>query len=237
MVKRQIFISDLHLDQSRGDITAAFESFLTSKCRDADELYILGDLFEVWLGDDDLNSFNTEIIHLLNECPATKFLMHGNRDFLLGQTFCEMTGSMLLPDPALIDLNGESALLMHGDSLCTGDTTYMSTRKLFRSAAFQQDFLGKSLTEREAFASQVRGESKSHTIQITAEIMDVTPSEVTRELAAHGVNLLIHGHTHRPGVHHIEISGKPATRYVLGDWRPQTWYLEVTDGKPALLQF
>ena len=233
----QLLISDLHLDPSRGHITEAFTHFLREKANDADALFILGDFFEVWLGDDHDTAFNREVIEALAALQIPGFLMHGNRDFLLGNAFCEATGMTLLPDPSVVDLAGRQVLLMHGDSLCTRDQEYMAVRQMLRDPAFQADFLAKSLPEREAFARGARAESQAHTRETAMDIMDVTPEEVVRVMADHGVDLLIHGHTHRPDVHEIDVDGRPARRMVLGDWDQLGWYIEADNGEFALRSF
>ena len=235
---KQIFISDLHLHEQRAQLTPAFFSFLENQCSNADQLFILGDLFEVWLGDDDHSRFNEQILARLAACPADKYVMHGNRDFLLGTRFCRRVKATLLHDPTTIQLDAGPAMLMHGDSLCTRDPAYMAARKQFRSSAFQQDFLDKSLDERAAFARQIRDKSRNHIRETADDIMDVTPEEVVRVMSEARVEILIHGHTHRPGVHPVnlggDLDGRTGHRYVLGDWHTHTHYLEVSDGEIAL---
>ena len=225
----RIFISDLHLDPGRDDLTEAFEGFLARHCQAIDELYILGDFFEAWLGDDDDSHFNRRVTEAVAGLPCRVFLMHGNRDFLLGRDFCHRADASLLPDPTVIDLDGTPALLMHGDSLCTLDTDYMEARRVLRSPGFQADFLQRPLAERTLIARQMRGASKAHTRETAADIMDVTPEEVTGAMRLAGVKILIHGHTHRPHVHQVDLDGATGKRYVLGDWHRSTKYL-VADG-------
>lgn len=231
---KRIFISDLHLDAQREDLSRAFEAFLDAHCGDIDELYILGDFFEVWLGDDNESSFNQRIAIALNALSCKVFLMHGNRDFLLGPDFCHRAGATLLTDPCVIQLGAKPVLLMHGDSLCTGDAEYMKARQLLRSSEFQADFLSKSLSERDAIAKQIRGESKAHTRETAADIMDVTPSEVISAMQEAGVSLFIHGHTHRPAVHDVPLAAETGQRYVLGDWHTSTQYLVADDDEVQL---
>lgn len=232
-----LFISDLHLDISRPDLTKAFIQFLDTRAKDADALYILGDFFEVWLGDDDRSPFNQKIISALNKCPTPLFIMHGNRDFLLGEAFCHDTGATLLPDPTVIELYKENILLMHGDSLCTQDLEYVQVRKMLRSDAFQKDFLSKSIDERKAFANAARNQSKEHTRESADDIMDVTPSEVQAVMKEYQVQTLIHGHTHRPAMHDLALDGKPSKRIVLGDWDTHGWMIEVTENGLDLISF
>ena len=227
---KRIFISDLHLSIEREPLTEAFSRFLASHCQDIDELYILGDLFDVWLGDDDDSPFTRQITALLAALPCQLNLMHGNRDFLIGQDFCKAAKAQLLDDPTSIMLGSREALLTHGDSLCTLDTDYMKARAVLRSAAFQTDFLGKPLEERATVAAEMRGASKAHTRETAADIMDVTPAEVVKLMQETGVKLLVHGHTHRPAVHQVDLDGGEGRRYVLGDWHTSMKYLSEEDG-------
>ncbi|HIG40499.1 MAG: UDP-2,3-diacylglucosamine diphosphatase [bacterium] len=232
-----LFISDLHLDETRPDVTRSFYYFLKDKAVDVDALYILGDFFEVWLGDDHETEFNQEIITALDRLDIPLFLMHGNRDFLLGQQFCQQTGATLLDDPTVIDIDGDSVLLMHGDSLCTRDERYMHVRQQLRDENFQRDFLSKTIPERQAIANSIRSESQELTRQAASDIMDVTPLEVENVMRAHGVRTMIHGHTHRPKVHDLTLDGVAAQRIVLGDWDALGWYLTSTDGDLKLTSF
>jgi UDP-2,3-diacylglucosamine hydrolase len=233
-----IFISDLHLDENRPELTAGFLQFLSSGLQDAASLYILGDFFEVWLGDDHDTPFNQIIIQALKAVDLPIFIMHGNRDFLLGQAFCEAIGATLLPDPSIIELDGKPVLLMHGDSLCTTDTEYMKVRAVLRNEAFQQDFLTKSIPERQAFADQARGASKAHTQETAEDIMDVTSTEVVRVMQQARVRTLIHGHTHRPNEHIVKLSNDlTGKRLVLGDWGLHGWLIRATKGEFQLTSF
>ena len=230
-----IFISDLHLDETSPDITQAFMHFIENTAVDAEKLYILGDFFEVWLGDDHDNPFNQRIMTALASLSMPKFIMHGNRDFLIGQNFCEQTGFELLPDPTRLTLFNTPVLLMHGDSLCTRDEDYMEVRAMLRNPAFQAELLGKSLEERAAIASDARSQSKQHTRESAMDIMDVTPSEVVRVMQTQNVPLLIHGHTHRPQIHDVpEVKGQ---RVVLGDWNTKGWYLDMDQNGFSLESF
>ena len=234
---KRIFISDLHLGPDRPDLTRAFRQFLDERCRDAHELYILGDFFETWLGDDDTSDLNRETAALLRSLACRVFIMHGNRDFLLGDAFCRSANARLLPDPSVVAAGGKPVLLMHGDSLCTLDTAYMEARRQLRSAAFRKDFLARPLAERAALARRLRGESRRHTRETAADIMDVTPREVVTVMQEAGVSTLIHGHTHRPAVHDFLLGDKPARRYVLGDWQTSMQYLAMTGGEMQLLGY
>lgn len=225
-----LFISDLHLEEERPEITRAFFEFLDNKAQDIDALYILGDFFEAWIGDDENTPLQAKVKSKLREISDSGtqiFLMHGNRDFLIGQQFCEETGATLLEDPATVSLYGKDVLLMHGDSLCTKDIEYMKFRKNMRDSEWQTLFLKRSLPERQIVAQQLRAISQAKNKGKTLEIMDVTPSEVESSLMQHNVDTLIHGHTHRPAIHEIEANGKAAKRIVLGDWEKNVWYLKA----------
>ena len=222
-----IFISDLHLDDSRPDVTEAFFSFIKNVANRAEGFYILGDLFEVWLGDDNNSVLNQNIISALKALSVPRFIMHGNRDFLIGKTFCQQTGFTLLPDPTRVLLFDRPVLLMHGDSLCTRDVEYIKVRNMLRNPAFQHDLLSKSLQERMVIASGARNQSEEHTRQTKMDIMDVTHEAVISEMQQYEVQLLIHGHTHRPDTHCVpEVLGQ---RAVLGDWDTQGWFIELTE--------
>jgi UDP-2,3-diacylglucosamine hydrolase len=226
MAKPTLFISDLHLHPSRPAISALFLRFLDETAHQAQALYILGDLFEYWLGDEavGLEAWRP-IIAALRRATATAglevYVMHGNRDFLLGEGFARATGCRLLAEPARIELYGEPTLLMHGDVLCTQDVEYQAFRAVVRDPAWQREFLARPLAEREALARRLRELSQQSTAQKKPEIMDVTPQAVEAVMRAHGVRRLIHGHTHRPGEHLFELDGEPARRMVLGDWYEQ----------------
>jgi UDP-2,3-diacylglucosamine hydrolase len=236
----KLFISDLHLDENRPDITRGFLDFMTSRAMGAEELYVLGDLFEVWLGDDHQSEFNQSVIDSFAGFEGKLFFMHGNRDFLLGDEFCHAAGGQLLDDPALIDCYGRPALLMHGDSLCTDDSEYMQVRSTLRNTEFQKVLLEKSLAERAAIARGARKESIAHTRESASDIMDVNAPEVLRLMQEYSVDLLIHGHTHRPKVHEIENKENglaQLTRIVLGDWDQLGWVLEVSPAAHLLQSF
>ncbi len=233
-----LFISDLHLEESRPDITRAFLRFLEERAAGADRLFILGDFFEAWIGDDERTQLQETIAGALRQLSdrGTKiFLMHGNRDFLIGEDFCSRAGASLLPDPSVIDLYGTPTLLMHGDSLCTADTEYQKFRTNMRNPQWQQMILQRPLADRQLMARQLREISMAKNQGKMESIMDVTPEEVVSVMETQGVQRLIHGHTHRPAVHHLEANGKPAQRFVLGDWDQQVWWLEVApDSEPVL---
>jgi UDP-2,3-diacylglucosamine hydrolase len=235
-----LFISDLHLDQDRPAITGLFFQFLENTAPAADALYILGDLFEVWLGDDDDSVFNLSVmdaIRRLGGGGTPVYFMHGNRDFLIGSRFAEQTGITLLDEPLLIDLYGTTTLLMHGDSLCIDDHKYMAFRSKVRAREWQQTFLSQSLEERNRIVRDLREESREETAQKPLEILDVNPQEVEKTMLEYGVTQMIHGHTHRPAIHRLELNGKPATRIVLGDWGPQGSVLRCSQNGCALESF
>ena len=226
-----IFISDLHLDPERPEITALFLGFLAQCSADTDAIYILGDLFEAWIGDDDASPMNQAVIDALSGCVKSGtpvYIMHGNRDFLLGDTFARQSGCTLLDDPARIDLYGTPTLLMHGDMLCTDDTEYMAFRTMVRDPAWQADLLSKPLDERRQLAMEMRKSSREQTGGKPESIMDVNQASVDKTMTENHVQRLIHGHTHRPATHDLSIAGKPAQRIVLGDWYEQGSILECT---------
>ncbi len=234
------FISDLHLQASRPELTRACIDLL-DELHGSDALYILGDLFEAWIGDDDDEPWQAELIAALGRLAASGtplFFLHGNRDFLVGAAFARRCGLTLLPESVVIDLYGRRALLMHGDTLCTEDQDYLAFRNQVRNPLWQQAVLAKPLAERRQLAAMLRNESRTAGAQKALDIMDVTPSEVERALRDAGVDLLIHGHTHRPARHPLLLDGGPAERIVLGDWGGSGWKLRAgRDGSLALLQF
>lgn len=229
-----LFISDLHLDDSRPAITALFLDFLKQDARDAEALYILGDFFETWVGDDDDSSLGKILAHSLRELSDSGvpvFFMRGNRDFLVGPGFSNLAGLQILSDPSVIDLYGTPTLLMHGDLLCSDDKAYQAFRLLVRSDDWQSQFLSQPLAARQAFAAQARAASKQHQSGLMNEqqenIMDVTPATVEAIMRLYGVNRLIHGHTHRPEIHQFYIDENSSRRIVLGDWYSQGSVLRV----------
>ena len=236
-----LFISDLHLSEDRPAANERFFSFLEKEARGAEALYILGDFFEYWIGDDDLGQpFNAVIAGLLqgvSRSGVALHFMHGNRDFLVGQGFCETTGARLLDDPTVLELQGEKTLLMHGDTLCTDDLDYQAWRRTARSSAWQHQFLAKPLPERRHAVLGMREKSKQVVEAKPAEIMDVNDGAVREALERHGVRRLIHGHTHRAGRHRLEVGGRACERWVLPDWYGRGGYLELARGKPRLVRF
>jgi UDP-2,3-diacylglucosamine hydrolase len=230
-MSRTLFISDLHLDPARPEIIAAFEQFLRDHAAGCEALYILGDFFEAWIGDDAPNPLADQIaawLKALSDTGSKIYLMHGNRDFLIGDAFAAKAGATLLADPTLISLYGEDVLLLHGDILCTRDTDYMAFREQIRHPAMIEQLLAKPIEERLAIAKQLREQSKEAGSNKAMDIMDVTPEEVVRLLEENRCQHMIHGHTHRPAMHKLELSDGKAQRTVLGDWDQKYWYLEAS---------
>lgn len=220
------FIADLHLRPEQPDMVALFVKFLHEQSQDPEleALYILGDLFEAWIGDDFVPpgmDVAVNAITQLTNSGVQVYFMHGNRDFLIGEVFAEQTGCQLLPEYHVMDLYGTPTLVMHGDLLCTDDVDYMNFRKMVRNPEWQQDFLAKNIPERIAIAQAARQESQHKTQQLDSEIMDVNQDTVTQTMIKWKVPQLIHGHTHRPAIHELTINDSPARRIVLGDWYEQ----------------
>ena len=227
-----LLISDLHLQEERPDITRAFLDFLGARARSAEALYILGDFFEAWIGDDAMSPFQASIctaLRALSDSGTKIFLMHGNRDFLLGTALCRKAGCTLLPDPSVVQLGGEPVLLMHGDSLCTRDEGYMRLRRVLRNRLTLFILRHLPLGTRHKLARKLRNESRAQTRMKANDIVDVTPDEVPRVMLQHGVATLIHGHTHRPAVHALQVGDLAAQRIVLGDWDTRGWALQVDE--------
>lgn len=216
-----LFASDLHLDGGEPWAIDAFLAFLDGPARDAAAVYLLGDLFEAWVGDDDDDPANAracEGLARLTRAGTAVYAMHGNRDFLLGEIFGRRTGVKLLPDPVLVDLYGVPTLLSHGDVFCTDDLPYQELRSIVRRPAWQRRFLALPLSSRRLLADAARAGSKAHTERQIPVLMDVNADAVTRAMRATGARRLIHGHTHRPAVHRFEIDGTPVERVVLAPW-------------------
>jgi UDP-2,3-diacylglucosamine hydrolase len=236
---RHLFVSDLHLDATAPDAVAQFRRFLAQDARDSAGLYILGDLFETWIGDDDDEAARTGVCDALQHLTASGtpcWVLRGNRDFLLAAEFERRSGCTLLPDPVLLQIGGTRAVLCHGDLLCTADHAYQQFRTLSRSAAFQSSYLALPVGTRRALAQLARASSREHTRQTRSSIMDVDEAAVAAALRCGGSTLLIHGHTHRPGIHQHVVDGQAATRIVLGDWYDQGSCLALhADGRYELL--
>ena len=223
-----IFMSDLHLSVETPLLAGLFEEFLSGKARSASSIYILGDLFEYWAGDDDLDDpFNSRIVSAMRSCSAYVpiLFMHGNRDFLIGTAFAEASGTTLLDDLLVADIHGIPTLIMHGDSLCTDDAGDQEFRRMVRSADWKARFMAQSLADRKAQIAALRVRSEAEKRVKSMEIMDVNRGETIRMMRQHGCNRLIHGHTHRPATHHFDLAGARAERWVLADWRNEGSYL------------
>ncbi|WP_440995286.1 UDP-2,3-diacylglucosamine diphosphatase [Arhodomonas sp. SL1] len=218
-----LFISDLHLDPQRPAIIRLFAEFLATEATTAGALYILGDLFEAWIGDDAISGDEPPLraLYGLTRRGVPVRVMRGNRDFLLGERFAELTGVELLPDPSVIRIDGVPVALAHGDALCTDDHDYQRFRAMVRDPAWQDEFLARPLAEREAYARQAREQSSARNERLDDTLMDVNPQAVAALMREQGVSTLIHGHTHRPAIHRLELDGHPAERIVLGDWYDQ----------------
>jgi len=233
-----LFISDLHLSAERPDITALFIRFLNNEARQAEALYILGDLFEAWLGDDMVLPEYVDAIaamKALSDSGVPVFIMHGNRDFFLGEKFTAMSGTTLLDDPTCIDLYGKPTLLLHGDTLCTDDVEYQKFRAMVRNPAWQQQMLALSPQERLALAKEYREMSQAETGDKAEDIMDVNQHTLEQVMQDKGIYHMIHGHTHRPAIHNFNVDTQAAQRIVLGDWHEQGSVL-VCDEKGCELQ-
>lgn len=219
-----LFISDLHLEADRPDIGKQFLHFMDTEAREADDLYILGDLFEAWVGDDDPNTHYFAIKRALRglvDRGIPVYFMHGNRDFMIGKDFANETGVQILEDPHKVTMYGRSTLLSHGDILCTDDVQYQRVRAMVRDPDWQASMRAKPLKERLRIAQEARRQSLEQTINKSLEIMDVNEDEVKRVIQEHKVDVLLHGHTHRPAVHDVDLGNRTAKRIVLGDWYTQ----------------
>ncbi len=228
-----LFISDLHLDACRPHITRLFVNFVRDEASQANALYILGDLFEAWIGDDAADETADRVataLAELHEHGVPCFFMHGNRDFLLGDAYARRARMTLLPDPCVIDIEGERLLLMHGDTLCIDDAPYQAFRAQAHSPTWQRAFLAQPIAQRQAFAEQARAESTRYTRSVADAITDVNADAVHAALRENKVWRLIHGHTHRPALHRIDLDGTPAERSVLGDWYEQGSAIRMNGG-------
>ncbi|SFN35931.1 UDP-2,3-diacylglucosamine hydrolase [Izhakiella capsodis] len=235
-----LFIADIHLSQDEPAITAGFLSFLTREAPGADALYILGDLFEVWIGDDDPNSLHQQVadaLRQLNESGVPCYFIHGNRDFLLGQRFARKAGMQLLPAEQIITLYNQRILIMHGDTLCTDDAGYQRFRRQVHRRWLQRLFLALPIAIRQHIANRMRKNSRQANQQKSLSIMDVNQQAVEQVMAHYQVQRLIHGHTHRPAVHRFNLNHVPAERIVLGAWHHEGSMIKVTPDKAQLIAF
>jgi len=229
----RLLVSDLHLGEGFEEAIEQFVEFLATRAATAGALYILGDLFESWVGDDDRSDAAERVCTALRGLTGRGvpcFVLHGNRDFLLGPGFAARTGCRLLPDPVVADFDGERVLLTHGDALCTDDHAYQELRTMVRNPASQQRFLALPLSVREALAGEVRAGSRAHISRTVPTIMDVNRGAVAAAYRVARVQRMIHGHTHRPAVHELEVDGAAAQRIVLGAWYEQGSYVSVDRG-------
>ena len=234
---KTLFISDLHLNPSQPELIRLATDFLAHH-HDADALYILGDLFNTWLGDDLIEAAYEPFINALrqlNQSDVQIYLMVGNRDFMLGERFAEMVGAELLPDPTLVELGRHHILLMHGDSLCIDDVQYQRYRKVVRNSFLQWCFLHLPLGWRQSISDKIKARSREQKTFKSAMIMDVNPTEVASVMQQHGVQVLIHGHTHRPAIHSVADTKSEKYRIVLGDWHNSPSYLCVDDDQFQLV--
>ena len=232
-----LFISDLHLDATRPDTTRQFLAFLDTVARRAAALYILGDLFEAWIGDDDPDPGQRVIVDALRGCTRSGvpcFVMHGNRDFLLGHRFEQDTGTQIIADGTRIELGNEACLLMHGDTLCTDDHSYQRLRRIVRQPLVQWTVRHLPLRQRQKLAGRLRAGSRMHTQATAPEIMDVNAEAVRETFRATGVRNLIHGHTHRPAIHELDVDGARCRRIVLGAWHERGSVLTWDERGPRL---
>ncbi len=234
------FVSDLHLSAASPKLFLAFCQFVETTVKSADALYILGDFFNAWVGDDDDSAASQQVkakIKSYSDCGLPIYFMVGNRDFLVGKQFAKDTGVTLINDPTVIEIDGQKLILMHGDSLCIDDTEYMQFRAQVRNPLWQKQAMAMPIEQRRAVAAQMREQSLSMNSNKAEDIMDVNDNEVIRTLVEKDVFTLIHGHTHRPAVHDITLPGKIAKRFVLGDWGSKGWYIKAENGDLKLIDF
>ena len=232
-----LFVSDVHLDAQAPEATRQFLEFLQTTASEGEALYILGDLFEAWVGDDDEAAVNQTVCAALRELSGRVpcFALHGNRDFLLGPGFTERSGCRLLPDPVIVQLPEEALLLTHGDALCTDDRAYQRLRATVRDPGWQRQFLALSIAARRLLAGAARAGSQAHTAALEYTVADVNSASVVAALRAAGTATLLHGHTHRPAIHPLTVDGRGCTRIVLGDWHSRGSLLRWDRGGPELV--
>ena len=233
------FISDLHISEAQSEIGEQFIDFLGHHALKYNALYILGDLFEYWLGDDDINPYLNNIKNALLNYTKTGipiYFIHGNRDFLIGEKFANETGIKILSDPTIIQIYNEDILISHGDLFCTDDVSYQATRELTRDPKWQEMMLNKSLEERKAFALEARLKSKNHMKDLADNITDVNQTEIANTFKKFNLKTIIHGHTHRPAIHNLNIQNTDRQRIVLGDWYDQGSCLEWDESGPNLIK-
>ncbi len=237
MTDRTLFISDIHLDEKHPHISEQFLGMLTGRARAASEVYILGDLFETWIGDDDDDphfGMIQDALRSLSDSGVPVYFMHGNRDFIIGAQFAERTGCTILPDPCIREFYRTPVLLSHGDQYCTDDVEYQAFRVQARNPQWQQQMLSLPLTQRRQIARGMKQQSDEATKGKATEIMDVNQAAIADALMENHVSWMLHGHTHRPAVHRFLVDDKPATRIVLGDWYQHASYLWWDKDGPRL---
>lgn len=235
-----LLASDMHLDPRRPEGLALFDRFLTEVAAGADALYLLGDLFEVWLGDDAIHpAYEPVLDHLaaLEGAGTALYIQHGNRDFLMGEALAHRVGATLLPEEAVVELGGAPTLLLHGDTLCTDDTAYQEFRAQVRDPRWQAEFLALSPAERMEQAKQAREASREAQAAVDSEITDVNAGAVADAFQRHGVQRMIHGHTHRPDDHALAVDGTPCRRLVLPQWTDRGGYIRCDEGGCELLAY
>lgn len=232
-----LFISDLHLETSKPEIGRQFLNFLGGEAREADALYILGDLFESWVGDDDPNPHYADIkgaLKVLADSGVPIFFMHGNRDFMIGSQFADETGVTILDDPECIELHGDKVMLSHGDALCIDDKQYQQVRLMTRNPEWQAMMRAKPLQQRLAFAENARQQSQEYNDSVGEDIMDVNQDAVVGTFRKRDIDILLHGHTHRPAIHEVDLKGRTGQRIVLGDWFEQGSVVRWDERGPRL---
>ncbi|MEW5291146.1 MULTISPECIES: UDP-2,3-diacylglucosamine diphosphatase [Erwinia] len=235
-----LFIADLHLCKEEPAITAGFLAFLQREACQAEALYILGDLFEAWIGDDFTQPLHTEIaaaLSALTQAGIPCYFIHGNRDFLLGKNYAAACGMTLLPEEKVLALYGKRILIMHGDTLCTDDQAYQRFRRKVHQRWLQKLFLTLPLFIRKRIATRMRADSKQANSGKDSAIMDVNQDAVIRTMTHHDVHYLIHGHTHRPAIHQLTVNGQPAQRLVSGAWHHEGWLIRVSESETTLISF
>lgn len=232
------FISDLHLSDEQPHLYELLEYYMQNIAIHSDQLFILGDLFELWIGDDHSTPLNQKVVQLLKNYPGKLFIGHGNRDFLIGNEFAKSVNAILIDEPYNFEWNKTQISLLHGDSLCTDDVAYQQMKQLVRSSSWQTEFLNQSVENRLAFAANLREQSKNAQQEKTSEIMDVNQEAVIKTIKDNQCDWLIHGHTHRPNTHQITLTNKKvASRIVLSDWREKGHYLVLENGTFESLYF
>ena len=236
-MSRTLFIADLHLCQEEPAITAGFLRFLAREAPRCDALYILGDLFEAWIGDDDPNPLHQQIASALRALPVPVYFIHGNRDFLIGRRFARASGMTLLPEEQVLTLYGHRLLIMHGDTLCTDDAGYLRFRAKVHNPWIQRLFLALPLWIRKRIAARMRADSKQANQHKSRTIMDVNQDAVAAAMLRQQVPLLIHGHTHRPAIHTLNLQGETAQRAVLGAWHSRGSMIQLDASGIQLIHF